>query len=131
MPALTIGDHASLNTGCHLIAIQSIAIGDGTRIGEYVTIRDQNHERDDDGALVEGSFTSLPISIGKNCWIGRGAFIAAGVTIGDDALVAANAAVTRDVPAGSVVGGVPARVIHHPDSHPFKSTEDSSSKDTS
>ena len=51
------------------------------------------------------------IAIGKNVWIGANATITSGVTIGDNAIVAAGAVVTRDVPANTVVGGVPARVI--------------------
>jgi acetyltransferase-like isoleucine patch superfamily enzyme len=49
--------------------------------------------------------------LGRNVWIGRGATVLAGVEIGDGAVVAANAVVTHNVPAGAVVAGVPARVI--------------------
>ena len=55
--------------------------------------------------------TVAPIKLGKKVWIGAHATILAGVTIGDNAIVAAGAVVTKDVPADTVVGGVPARVI--------------------
>jgi acetyltransferase-like isoleucine patch superfamily enzyme len=51
------------------------------------------------------------VHIGRGVWIGRGAAVLAGVRIGDGAVVAANAVVTRDVAAGAVVGGVPARPL--------------------
>jgi len=51
------------------------------------------------------------VSVGHNCWIGYGACILRGTTIGDNAIVGTNAVVTKDVPANAVVGGVPARVL--------------------
>ena len=57
----------------------------------------------------------LPIRIGKGVWIGANATVLAGVTIGDHAVVAAGAVVTKDVPARAIVGGVPARFIKYID----------------
>lgn len=54
---------------------------------------------------------AAPVKIGSNVWIGRGACILSGVEIGDGAVVAANAVVTRNVPAQALVGGVPARIL--------------------
>ena len=54
-----------------------------------------------------------PIHIGKNVWIGANAVVCAGVTVGDNAVVAAGAVVVKDVEEGTVVGGVPAKVIKH------------------
>ena len=109
---ITVGDDCSLNTGCHLVAIYEITIGEGTRIGEYCSIRDQNHEFSDATTSVSGQgYTGSAIRIGRNCWIGRGVFIGPGVTIGDGAVVGANAVVVKDVEANAIVGGVPAKVI--------------------
>lgn len=80
-------------------------------IGEYASVRDANHRRGA-GPLRDSGHEAAAITIGRQVWIGRGAVVLAGVRIGDGALVAANAVVTRDVPAGAVVGGVPARPLH-------------------
>lgn len=68
--------------------------------------------RDNDGhEIVNGEEPSKPIVIGNHVWIGERATILKGVTIGDGAIVAANAVVTKDVEPNTLVGGVPARVI--------------------
>ncbi len=109
---LEIGDKVSLNQCFTLLCATKVRIGSDTRIGELVSIRDQDHRFDDPDSLIhEQGFASAPIEIGANCWIGRGAAILRGVTIGDGAVIGANAVVTKDVPASEVWGGVPARRI--------------------
>lgn len=111
---ITLGRNVRVNQGCVLVSYTSVEIGDDTLIGEYVSIRDADH-----GSAVLNppvpmrlqEHQSRPIRIGSDVWIARGAVILKGVTIGDGAIVAANSVVTKDVPPGSIVGGVPARAL--------------------
>jgi acetyltransferase-like isoleucine patch superfamily enzyme len=108
--SLHIGDGVVLSRGVHLVAFAGIHIGAGSMIGEYASVRDANH-RVGEAPLRDSGHDAAPVHIGRSVWIGRGAAVLAGVRIGDGAVVAANAVVTRDVPAGAVVGGVPARPL--------------------
>lgn len=93
------------NYGLRLECYQSIRIGYGVAIGPEVMIRDS------DNHSVDGKVATAPVVIGNQVWIGARAIILKGVTIGDGAVIAAGAVVSRDVPAGALVGGVPARVL--------------------
>jgi acetyltransferase-like isoleucine patch superfamily enzyme len=108
---IEIGDDVVISRGTQIVAHAGITIGAGSMIGEYTSIRDGNHLRASNGAIRETGHDSAPIFIGKQVWIGRGAMILPGVRIGDRATVGANAVVTRDVPEGVSVAGVPARII--------------------
>jgi acetyltransferase-like isoleucine patch superfamily enzyme len=90
----------------------SVHIGRGTLIGAFATIIDGNHVFDDRNRPIrmQGG-KQIPIVIGEDVWIGAHAIILQGVTVGDGAVVAANATVTGDVPAHAVVAGSPARII--------------------
>lgn len=113
LPAsIILGDGVVLSRGVHLVAMSEISIGDGCMIGEYTSLRDANHLRSPDRALRDSGHTAQPIRLGKEVWVGRGVTILGGVTVGDYATIGANAVVTRDVAPGSVVGGIPATVLH-------------------
>jgi acetyltransferase-like isoleucine patch superfamily enzyme len=108
---IDIGDDVVISRGAHIVAMDWVSIGKGTMIGEYSSIRDANHNRNSDGSLREGGHRAKAIEIGREVWIGRGVAILGGVQIGDRATVGANAVVTRDVPAGLTVVGIPAAPI--------------------
>jgi serine acetyltransferase len=108
---IEIGDGGFVGQGSIIVACENISIGANALIGEYVTIRDQDHEFESGKPAAESGLRTSPICIGQNVWIGAKATITRGVSIGDNAVVGANAVVTRDVPANAVVGGVPARMI--------------------
>lgn len=108
---ITMGRHVRINMGCVLVSYASICIGDDCLIGEYVSIRDANHGTAGDEPMRSQPHRFEPIVIGNNVWIGRGAVILRGVTVGDGAVIAANSVVTRDVAPGCVVAGAPARPV--------------------
>ena len=115
-PYIKIGDGCSIGEHNHITAIKGVIIGNGVLTGRYVYISDNNHgDCDYETLLVRPSdrklFSKGPVHIGNNVWIGDKVSILSGVNIGDGAVIAANAVVTRDVPAYSVVGGIPARIL--------------------
>ena len=103
-----IGKHVFINMGCKFQDQGGIFIGDGVLIGHNVVLATLNHAMQPER---RSDMLPAPIHIGKRVWIGSNATVLPGVTIGDGAEVAAGAVVTRDVPANTVVGGVPAKVI--------------------
>ncbi len=107
---ITVGDHFVLNQGTILCARAGITMGNHVLVGEYVSIRDNDHEFRD-GLDKEGGFVSSPIRIGDRVWIGRGCCVTRGVTIGGGSVIGANSVVTRDIPPRSLAVGAPARVI--------------------
>jgi maltose O-acetyltransferase len=103
-----LGAGVFLNFNCVILDVVSVHIGDGTQIGPAVQIYTADHPRDPE-TRRSGLESGIPIVIGKNVWIGGGAIILPGVTIGDDAVIGAGSVVTRNVPAGATVVGNPAR----------------------
>lgn len=96
-----------INSNAQVVCSKSITIGDGVAIADGALIRDC----DDHDIQYDGYEKTAPVVIGDHVWIGQRATILKGVTIGDNAVVAAGAVVTKDVPANTIVGGVPAKVI--------------------
>jgi carbonic anhydrase/acetyltransferase-like protein (isoleucine patch superfamily) len=108
---ITIGDHSSLNTGCHLVATQGIEIGDHVAIGEYVSLRDNEHLFDPNIGVIPGEYDAAPIFIGERVWIGRGCYIGPGVTLSSGTIVAANSVVRAGhYPPAVLLAGAPATV---------------------
>ncbi|MFH1804460.1 MAG: sugar O-acetyltransferase [Pseudomonadota bacterium] len=107
---ITLGAGVFINTGCVILDSAPVMIGDGTMLGPHVQIYCAQHHKNAD-LRKKGLEIAMPVTIGKNVWIGGAAVILAGIHIGDDAIVGAGAVVTKDVPAGVTVVGNPARVV--------------------
>ena len=105
---IEMGKDVFINAGCCFQDQGGITIGDGTLIGHQVVLATLNHSLE---PSKRKNLIPAPIHIGKNVWIGAHATILSGVNIGDGAVVAAGAVVTKDVAAHTVVGGVPAKFI--------------------
>lgn len=113
---IQIGNNCTFGAYNHITSINSIVIGDGCLTGKWVTITDNAHGKTDyDNLLIPPSerklYSNGPVVIGKNVWIGDKVTILPNVSIGDGAVIAANAVVTKDIPPYCVVAGVPARII--------------------
>ena len=114
--SITIGNNCSIGEYNHITACNKITIGDGLLTGRYVIISDNSH-----GGLSEEESTIEPakrnlkskgkVVIGNNVWLGDKVAVLSGVHIGNNVIVAANAVVTKDVPDGCVVAGVPGKVV--------------------
>lgn len=102
---VSIGNNVSFGSNCSLYCLDSISIGNDTIFSNNVVIRDSDVHQ------IVGKINHKPIKIGNHVWVGTNAIILKGVTIGDGAVVAAGAVVTKDVAPRSVVAGNPAKVI--------------------
>lgn len=110
--ALVIGDRCVIGMRSGVVAHESIEIGDDVWFGQEVFVTDANHGFDDPGLPIGMQIgTHQPVSIGSGSWIGHGAVVLPGTTIGRNAVVAAGSVVRGDVPDYSVFGGVPAKQL--------------------
>ncbi|WP_316752976.1 DapH/DapD/GlmU-related protein [Pedobacter gandavensis] len=103
-----IGKNVFINFDCVFLDLGGITIDDGVLIAPKVSLLSEGHpiNPEDRSSLVVGH-----VHIKKNAWIGANATILPGVTIGENAVVAAGAVVSKDVPDNTIVGGIPAKVI--------------------
>ncbi|RED44304.1 acyltransferase [Aestuariispira insulae] len=106
---VTIGDHTHVGERVYIRASDRIEIGSHCQIANNVIIVNADHIID--GGAYSGRTKTQPIKIGNNVWLAAGAKILGGVTIGDNAVVAAGAVVNKDVSENTIVGGIPAKVI--------------------
>ncbi|MES2878287.1 MAG: sugar O-acetyltransferase [Pseudomonadota bacterium] len=106
---ISVGRGVFINFNCVILDVVAVTIGDGTLIGPGVQILTADHPRDPE-ARAQGLEFGQTVAIGKNVWIGAGALILPGVSVGDDALIGAGSVVTRDVAPGTTVVGNPARL---------------------
>jgi acetyltransferase-like isoleucine patch superfamily enzyme len=111
---ITIGARSLIGEGCVLRGQGGITIGDDVYLAPLVQVLAVDHVYDDlDTPISQQPIVTRGITIDDDVWIGGGAIILDGVQIGRHSVVAAGAVVTRDVPAYTVVGGVPARVLRN------------------
>ena len=109
---LRLGDDVSINPGAHLEGGRGgIVVGSRVRIAAGAKLYAFEHGLAPDAPIVDQPTTSAGIRIGDDVWIGANAGVTDGVSVGDHAVVAMGAVVTRDVPEWAVVGGVPARML--------------------
>jgi maltose O-acetyltransferase len=104
---IRIGARSFINYNLTALDVAEITIGEDCQIGPNVQLLTPTHPQPRRDKLE----AALPITIGDNVWIGGGAIVCPGVTIGDDSVIGAGSVVTRDIPAGVVAVGNPARVI--------------------
>lgn len=105
---IEIGRNVFINHGCSFLALGKIVIEDDVLIGPKVTIVTESHPLD---PKERKALLTQPVVIKRNAWIGAGAILLPGVTVGENSVVAAGAVVSRDVPANRVVAGIPAKVV--------------------
>lgn len=105
---LKIGKNVFINFNCTFLDLGGITIEDDVLIGPKVSLITENHPLNPE---QRQGLICNPILIKKNAWIGANATILPGVTIGENAIVAAGAVVSKDVPDNAIVGGIPAKMI--------------------
>jgi acetyltransferase-like isoleucine patch superfamily enzyme len=114
-----IGDDVQIEGYFSVSAAASVTIGDGVLIGSNVAIRDHDHGIAPGSQRARQPLVAAPVEIGDFVWLSQNVVVLKGVTIGRDAVVGANAVVTRSVPEGAIVAGVPARQIGWVDGRPY------------
>lgn len=107
---IRLGQHVFVNANCTFLDGAYITIGDHTLIGPNVQIYTPHHPLHHIERRQPSEY-AYPISIGADCWIGGGAILCPGVTIGDRCVIGAGSVVTKDIPADSIAVGNPARVV--------------------
>jgi len=105
---IRLGKNVFINHACSFLDLCSIIIEDNVMIGPKVNLITENHPLDPNDRT---KVLLKPIVVKRNAWIGAAATILPGVTIGENAVVAAGAVVSRDVPPNSIVAGIPAKVV--------------------
>lgn len=107
---VTVGERVFVNQGSYIRPL--VTIEDDVSLGPFVRLISDTHDISS-GSRRTGTPQKLPIRIGRGTWIGAGATVVGGVTVGERCIVAVGAVVTEDVPDNTLVAGVPAKVIRH------------------
>lgn len=111
---ITLGDGVQIGAHCSIWAGKTtsrVSVGDRTTFGPNVFVTAADYGLAAGQRIVDQPMTERDVVIGADCWIGTGAVVTAGVSIGDGAVIGALSVVTRDIPANAIAVGAPARVI--------------------
>lgn len=108
---LVLGDRVFVGRHSVLAAAELIEVGTDTLIAEHCSVRDQNHHLVAEERLHEVRALTKPVRIDPRVWIGAGVRVLKGASVGEGAVIAANAVVTGEIPSRMVAGGIPARVF--------------------
>jgi maltose O-acetyltransferase len=108
--AIRIGDGTFINVDAVMLDVMPITIGAACQIGARVQLLTASHPLDPEPRRIGWEY-GQSITIADNVWLGGGSIVCPGVSIGEDTVVGAGAVVSRDLPAGVVAAGVPARVL--------------------
>lgn len=106
---LEIGENCAINSFVHIWSNEKVTIGNNSMIAAHVQLTTSSH--DYNHRPYRDRRVDSPISIGNNVWVGGGAIILPGVTIGDNSVIGAGSVVTKNIPENSLAYGVPAKVI--------------------
>lgn len=110
---LTIGNDTYIGRWGIILAYESVQIGNDCLIAPGCHIADVNHGIESGELIRTQKYTSKPVRIGNDVWIGAGSSVLPGVTIGDGAVIGARSVVTKDVPAYAIVAGIPAKILRY------------------
>ena len=111
---LNFGKNCKLGDNVHVVASESVTIGENCLMASHIFISDTNHGGENDAPTTapdERPLTSKPVSIGKNVWIGEGVCVLPGANVGDGCILGAHSVVKGEIPPYSVVVGAPAKVV--------------------
>ena len=110
-PRIVIGDNNFFNRNLYIDACQLVEIGNENMFGPDIVITDSNHSFGKNVKPKKAPMHKGKVKIGNYCWIGTRAVILKDVVLGDFCVVAAGSVVTKGFPAGSIIGGIPAKII--------------------
>jgi len=113
---IRIGTNVAFSNNVSIIAAQEVTIGNDCLIGDFLLVMDSDFHGIDPLERRSSKGLSKPVVIGNNVWFGSRVIVQKGITIGENAIIAAQSVVTRDIPPNCIAGGNPAKVIRYIDS---------------